>query len=200
TRPGLPDTLLVRNGGPSVIVEYIGPEVGGDGYAPPLVMGLRLRWPRERRPFQTLPLGVAAMSGSANALDVDGDSYADLVYGVAFGTYVYDYVWLYRPAERRYGDGMTFTGALQVDPETGAVWSTWSVGLCCRTGVDLYTVRDGEARLIRQWVTDKYVMTSPDSTNFEVSATIVCERRGDEMAQVEVRPGEDRYDAPGDRD
>ena len=189
------DTLLVREGDPSVIVEYVHPELKGGSPCPGYVVALRLRRPGARRPFQTLEVGAPFYTNSgAETPDVDGDGYADLLFQDSDGLgYMNDFVWLYRPAERRYGPGMFIIGRSQVDPETGAVWSLWKSG-CCKHGLNVYVVRDGRLRHTRQWVAWTPIL----AMDFEVTA--VCERRGRRMTAVEVRAGQDWHDAPGDRE
>ncbi|HLA63899.1 MAG TPA: hypothetical protein VK610_05695 [Rhodothermales bacterium] len=173
----------VRDDLPALSVAYVGEEEW--------LFDLPLTRTGEAAPFQTLELDGAPFYSysdmQADALDVNGDGYADLRFATATGTgYLFDYVWLYEPEHARFG-GLLMFGDLDVDPVSGGVTSGWKSGAAVH-GVDLYRFEGRRPVLVRQWVT------------LAMDSTFVCEPRDGEMVVREVRPGWDWHDVPGEEE
>ncbi len=186
---GEPVTLDVGAGAPTATVLALGPE--GDG-APRPLQRLQVAWAGARTTLQTLAIEAPFYPDSRpEVIDVNRDGYGDLRFTYRSGAgYTSDYVWLYRPSDRRFNDdGLYFPGELRVDAATGAVTSAWRSG-CCQRGLNLYRFEGARAVVVRQWVT-----VPSDGPEEEVTA--VCRRAGDGLAVEAVRPGLDWSDAPG---
>ena len=185
---GEPVTLAIGPGAPTATVQAVGPEEDG---SPRPMQALRVTWAGAGSPLQTLALEAPFYPESRpEALDVNGDGYGDLRFTYRSGAgYTSDYVWLYRPSERRFVGGLYFPGELQVDAATGAVTSAWRIG-CCERGLNQYAFQGERPVVARQWVTVPAAVP-------EEEVTAVCRRDGDALTVEAVRPGMDWSDAPG---